>query len=156
MSDSSSVEIRLAKRGDEEEIADLLDLLDRYYGDVPEMRQNRLRDIDSSLFSDTPAAWAILAWSGQKLAGMACYSFLWPAVGSTRSLYLKELYVDVSKQRQGVGRRLVDEIIRAARANGCSRVEWTTDADNESARLFYEALGVASRQPKIFYRIADL
>ena len=35
--------------------------------------------------------------------GMASYSFLWPAAGLTRSLYLKELYVAQDWQRQGIG-----------------------------------------------------
>ena len=152
----SSIAIRLANNKDRKAIADLLDSLDRYYGDGPEERANRLRNIDLNLFSSVPVAFALLAWEGSTLVGMASYSLLWPAIGSTRSLYLKELYVDASMRRRGIGRRLLDEILKIAQVGGCSRVEWTTDADNDSARLFYEALGTAQKQEKIFYRVVDL
>jgi GNAT superfamily N-acetyltransferase len=41
---------------------------------------------------------------------MASYSFLWPAAGVTRSLYLKELYVAQDWQRQGIGKLLMDSL----------------------------------------------
>jgi hypothetical protein len=41
----------------------------------------------------------MLAWDGDDLAGFAAYSFLWPAVGLTRSLFLKELYVAEAARR---------------------------------------------------------
>src|SRR6266581_9292618 len=50
---------------------------------------------------------------GARLTGFAAYSFLWPAIGLTRSLYLKELYVDVhgdGRDRSAAGRALVDAI----------------------------------------------
>ena len=46
------------------------------------------------------------------LAGFASYSFLWPAVGLTASLYLKELYVAASRQRHGVGTLLMQGLCR--------------------------------------------
>jgi hypothetical protein len=37
--------------------------------------------------------------------------------------------------------------------NDCSRVEWTTDADNREAQLFYAELEVPIKESKLFYRI---
>jgi GNAT superfamily N-acetyltransferase len=91
----------------------------------------------------------------RKLAGFACYSFLWPAAGLTRSLYLKELYVSGTARRAGVGARLMPGLFEIAVTTGCSRVEWTTDQDNAQAQAFYRVLGVAPLTSKVFYRIAD-
>jgi len=49
--------------------------------------------VRAALFADPPLARALLAWDGHVLAGLASYSFLWPADGLSAGLYLKELYV---------------------------------------------------------------
>lgn len=64
----------------------------------------RISQIKASLFSDPPSAYAVLAWEDGRLVGLAAYSFLWPAGGLTRSLYLKELYVAETARQKGVGR----------------------------------------------------
>ncbi|MGW7453892.1 GNAT family N-acetyltransferase [Streptomyces sp. NPDC054787] len=71
------------------------------------------------------------------LVGLAAYSFLWPAAGSSHSLFLKELYVRGTLRRQGVGARLMDELRALASARpGCSRVEWMTDRNSPGARRY--------------------
>jgi GNAT superfamily N-acetyltransferase len=84
---------------------------------------------------------------------MAAYSFLWPAAGVTRSLYLKEIYVTGAFWRKGVGTLLMQRLCQVAVAHECSRVEWTTDKCNVLGENFYERLGVAQNQEKIFYRL---
>ena len=81
------------------------------------------------------------------------YSFLWPAVGLTSSLYLKELYVADDHRGQGIGTLLMQALFEAAAKHGCSRVEWTTDRDNTGAQEFYDRLGVPAHPSKIFYRV---
>jgi GNAT superfamily N-acetyltransferase len=83
---------------------------------------------------------------------MAAYSFLWPAAGLTRSLYLKELYVGERYRRHGAGELLMRALFEMAGQRGCSRVEWTTDSGNAGAQAFYEMLRLPRRPSKIFYR----
>lgn len=106
------------------------------------------------LFADPPSAYALLAWDGDQLVGMAAYSFMWPAAGVTTSLYLKELYVAADRRGSGVGRAVMTELVRIAAERACSRVEWTADADNPDAQRFYERLGYSPATSKIFYRAA--
>lgn len=94
-----------------------------------------------------------MAWDDGQLAGFASYSFLWPAAGLTRSLYLKELYVTERARRTGVGKLLMQRLYDIAAEHGCSRVEWTTDRDNPDAQRFYAELGVPVRESKLFYRV---
>ncbi|MGC4946481.1 GNAT family N-acetyltransferase [Streptomyces sp. DT224] len=58
------------------------------------------------------------------LAGMAAYSFLWPARGTTHALFLNELYVSEPWRGRGLGARWMTELraVASGRA-GCSRVE---------------------------------
>ena len=109
--------------------------------------------IREALFSDPPSAYALLAWDKERPVGFASYSFLWPAVGLTRSVFLKELYVSASARRAGVGKLLMQQLADIAVKNGCSRLEWTTDSDNQAAQLFCAGLGVPVDQSKLFYRI---
>jgi GNAT superfamily N-acetyltransferase len=135
-------------------IAELLDELDSFYGvtssEPAEQRMDHVRD---GLFASPPAAYALLAWDGGRLAGFACYSFLWPAAGRTRSLYLKELYVAEARREKGVGALLMEALRLTAIEHGCSRVEWTTDDNNPGAMRFYQVLGYAPKPSKIFYRM---
>jgi GNAT superfamily N-acetyltransferase len=149
--------IRLADAlpGDEEVIAALCAELDEFYGDTPRgTPANRAARVRAALFGGPPLARALLAWDGPALAGFASYSFLWPAIGLTASLYLKELYVAQAYRRTGTGTLLMDGLYKIAASKGCSRVEWTTDAGNPGAQAFYTALRAKPLPSKIFYRAA--
>lgn len=147
------IEIDPIRPTDAEALAGLMNELERFYGGEPtEPLEEQVAQIEASLFASAPAAYVLMAWDGEKPAGFASYSFLWPAAGFTRSLYLKELYVAQAYRRTGLGRELMDELHEIARRERCSRVEWTTDAPNEDARRFYESLGFAENASKIFYR----
>jgi GNAT superfamily N-acetyltransferase len=137
-------------------IAVLLEELGRYYGATElEPLDRRIIQINEAIFSQPPAAYALLARDGRRVAGLAAYSFLWPAVGASRSLYLKELYVPDAYRRQGVGSLLLRAVFETAVGLGCSRVEWTTDAGNIGARAFYAKLGLTDHPVKVFYRVED-
>jgi GNAT superfamily N-acetyltransferase len=135
-------------------IAGLLAELAVFYSGTPEgTPDERAKQVRTALFGDPPAARALLAWDGAALAGLASWSFLWPAAGLTRSLYLKELYVAQAYRRTGAGKLLMEGLYRIAADYGCSRVEWTTDTGNSGAQRFYESLGATPLTTKIFYRL---
>lgn len=148
------VEIRPAEPRDVQPLAVLMDELDRFYGatgiEPPDLR---IPQIAENLFREPRSGYVLLAWKGAQLSGMAAYSFQWPAVGVTRSLYLKELYVTEASRRKGVGASLMQEICRIASEYACSRIEWTADAGNALAEAFYEQLDVPKNPAKVFYRL---
>jgi ribosomal protein S18 acetylase RimI-like enzyme len=149
------IKVADAVPGDEVHIAALCAELDEFYGDLPAgtpaERAAQVRDV---LFGVPPLAYALVAWDGDVSAGLAAYSFLWPASGLTASLYLKELYIAEAFRRTGVGRMLMNELTAVAARRGLSRVEWTTDTSNEGAQAFYESLDAKPLTSKIFYRAA--
>jgi GNAT superfamily N-acetyltransferase len=143
-----------AEPKDAEALAGIIEEMDRFYGATEmEPLDVRMRQINEALFGDPPSAYALLALDGRRLSGFASYSFLWPAVGLTRSLYLKELYVIDAARGRGVGKVLMTELCNVALQNRCSRLEWTTDRDNLGAQQFYSSLGVPVKESKLFYRI---
>lgn len=139
---------------DVDAISELLDQVDRFYGDPgDEPREERNRQVRDALFGPMPAARALLVKddAGTPIA-FASYSFLWPAAGATRSLYLKELYVTEEHRGGGIGRLLMESLFAEGKSAGCSRVEWTTDRENADAQRFYAGLDVNVNDGKIFYR----
>ncbi|MCX4785435.1 GNAT family N-acetyltransferase [Streptomyces sp. NBC_01221] len=151
-----TVTIRPADKADTPALAELIEEIERFYGSTEvQPLDERRSQVEEALFGSLPLASALLVEdeSGD-IVGLAAYSFLWPAAGSSHSLFLKELYVRDTLRRQGVGARLMKELraIAAARS-GCSRVEWMTDRDNPIARGFYRSLGFAEFDGKIVYRV---
>jgi GNAT superfamily N-acetyltransferase len=151
------MEVTAARPGDVPALAELLAEMGRFYGEAAAgPLDERTRRIGDALFASPPAAHALLAWDGTELAGMAAYSFLWPAAGLTRSLYLKELYVGERYRRRGAGKLLMQALFEMAGQCGCSRVEWTTDSGNVGAQAFYEMLRLPRHPSKVFYRAEGL
>jgi GNAT superfamily N-acetyltransferase len=148
------ITIAPARPSDISALAELAEEMDRFYG-VSEIEplKVRLRQINDAIFSDPPSAYVLLAWDNDTLVGFASYSFLWPAAGLTRSLYLKEMYVIQAARRKGTGRLLMQNLYDIAVKCDCSRVEWTTDQENADAQRFYAELGVPVKESKLFYRI---
>lgn len=143
-----------AKETDLLAIADLFEEMDRFYGatDFVPVGQ-RVAQIKDAILRDPPAANVLLASENDVVVGIATYSYLWPAIGLTSSLFLKELYVLRAHRRTGVGRQLMQRILEVATEAGCSRVEWMTDRRNREARQFYESLGYRENDEKVFYRV---
>jgi GNAT superfamily N-acetyltransferase len=148
------ITIAAARPTDIEALAELAGEMDRFYGaSEVEPLELRVRQINDALFSAPPSAYALLAWDSGKLVGFASYSFLWPAAGLTRSLFLKELYIVETARRNGVGKLLMHNLFDTAVKSDCSRVEWMTDQYNTDARQFYAELGVPVDESKLFYRV---
>lgn len=148
------IAITVARPEDSEALAELAEEMDRFYGATRvEPIETRLKQINDALFDDIPIAYSLLAWEESRLVGFATYSFLWPAVGLTRSIFLKELYVARSARQKGIGKLLMERLFDLATQKNCSRVEWMTDSYNRDAQLFYAKLGAPVDESKIFYRV---
>ncbi|WP_431953469.1 cyclophane-containing RiPP N-acetyltransferase HaaN [Actinacidiphila sp. bgisy167] len=149
--------IRPAEKRDVPAVAQLIEEIEQFYGSTDiQPLDERLTQVEEALFGTPPLAYALIAEDHDgALAGLAAYSFLWPAAGATHSLYLKELYVRDAHRRHGLGQQLMNELRTIAAAHpGCSRIEWTTDTTNPAARAFYKALGFDEYDGKILYRTA--
>lgn len=141
--------INQAGVADIEEIAALIDEVEAHYGS--ETRPDR-ESIRGALFGPRPKATVLLARRNGAVAGMASYSFHWPAAGSGTSLFLKELFVREVARRQGVAGALMLRLREIAEETGCCRIEWTAERASADARAFYRALGVDVLPNKMFYR----
>jgi ribosomal protein S18 acetylase RimI-like enzyme len=65
---------------------------------------------------------------------------------ATLDCYLEELYVVPPLRGQGVGRTLLREAMKAARAEGAAHIELGTSEDDVAARALYESEGFTNRE----------
>jgi len=73
--------------------------------------------------------------------GMALYFFAYYTwVG--KSLYLDDLYVKPQFRKNGVGKRLLDEIFDIARTEKCVRIRWQVLNWNKTALDLYKKIGM--------------
>ncbi len=64
--------------------------------------------------------------------------------------YLQDLFVAPERRGAGAGRRLIEAVEDKARALGCSRVHWLTQATNTKAMFLYDQ--IAERSGFVQYR----
>ncbi len=58
-----------------------------------------------------------------------------------KSLYLDDLYVKEKYRGQGIGRRLLEEVLKAGKQMGAKRIRWQVLNWNKPAIEFYRKLG---------------
>jgi GNAT superfamily N-acetyltransferase len=149
--------VRDADPGDIDAVGDLLVEMDRFYGGTPDdSPAGRREQIAEALFGSVPWAYALVAVDDGQVVGLATYSYHWPAVGLTRSIFLKELYVARHAWRRGIGQALMERLVALGSEHGCSRVEWMADVFNQGAQDFYQRLGFTSDGSKLVYRVEHL
>ena len=143
------MQIRHARKGDEHDLARLLEEMERHYGK------------DAALGVGAPGAAflispphggpvCLVAEGDGRLSGFAILIPYFPGPALSHGLFLKELYVARDARSAGVGERLIDGIRAQAERRGCTRVIWTTGEGNSGSQRFYDRLGM-KREGKVYY-----
>ena len=103
-----------------------------------------------SLLDSNVPIYGFGAWQDDKLVGIT-HVVLHPNTwNSTECCYLEDLYVNQSVRGQGVGRALIEQVYEFARQQNCTRVYWTTQEGNTTARKLYDT--IATQTDMVQYR----
>jgi len=89
----------------------------------------------------SPGSGILIADDGGEPVGLLSYSIRPSLLHAGRSCVIEELVVGQPAQQQGIGARLVDELLRQAAGWGCVEVSVTTLAGQRGAIKFYKARG---------------
>jgi GNAT superfamily N-acetyltransferase len=89
----------------------------------------------------SPGSGILVADDAGEAIGLLSYSIRPSLVHAGRSCVIEELVVDQTTQQQGVGTRLVEDLLRRAVGWGCIEVSVTTLAGQRGAIEFYKARG---------------
>ena len=144
------MQIRHAQRGDEAQLAFLLEDYEHHYGnEIPEGAGTAGA---AFLTAASPGGTLCLVAERNdgRLVGFAVLNPYFPAEQLTHGLFLKELYVAAEARSQGVGGMLIEAIRALAKERGDTSVVWTTGQDNAGSQRFYDRLGMR-REKKVYY-----
>jgi len=132
------ISIRQATVHDVDNIAPLFDAYRRFYGQAPDVALARAFLLERLAHHESAI---LMACDATTVVG---FTQLYPSFSSTMAapIYvLNDLYVDLTHRRSGVGRLLLQEAVRYARAMGAISLTLSTAHTNTAAQRLYESLG---------------
>jgi GNAT superfamily N-acetyltransferase len=109
--------------------------------------------VRSALFGEGRVAEALLAYLGSEPVAFAVFFHNFSTFLGRPGIYLEDLFVDPPHRGKGVGKALLIELARIARARNCGRLEWAVLDWNESAIEFYRSLGAVSMDDWTIFRV---
>ena len=136
----AGLEIRAAKRGDEDEIFALLHELAAYEKLTDKFLITRdiiLRDY----LCERPLLNCDLAFEDGKPVGIAAWYWAYSSFAAARALYLEDLFVRPEVRGKGYGKTLLAHLAQTAVKARAVRLEWQVLPWNKPSIEFYESLG---------------
>jgi GNAT superfamily N-acetyltransferase len=106
-----------------------------------------------ALFSEHPAAAALIAEVGGETAGYALYFSTFSSFLAIEGVWLEDVFVRPAHRGGGVGRALLARIAAVVRDSGGGRLEWSALDWNELALGFYRKLGAQRMNEWITHRL---
>jgi len=111
--------------------------------------------LSTALFSEPPAAYALIAELDGAPAGYALFYLTFSTFLAIQGVWLEDLFVRPSCRRNGVGRALLAAVAARTRERGGQRLEWSALDWNELALDFYRGLGASQMSEWITHRLVD-
>jgi len=111
-------------------------------------------DIHRSLFSESPAAEALIARLGAETVGFALFFLTFSTFLGRPGLYLEDLYVRPESRGRGYGRQILAELAQIAVRRRCGRMEWSVLDWNELAIKSYRKVGAAPMNEWTTWRLS--
>jgi GNAT superfamily N-acetyltransferase len=138
------VEVRVAKPGEEAEVAALIAGFRDFYGEA-EPHDGQIERMVAELLHDERTEFLL---AGDPAVGVAQLRFRPSVWTGTEDAWLEDLFVTVEARRSGAGRELVQGCVNRARARGCKRIQLDANERNEPAMTLYQSLGFRSAPPQ--------
>lgn len=110
-------------------------------------------DLRESLFADGHVACCHVAELGAEVVGFALWFRNFSTWLAKPGLYLEDLYVRPQARGHGVGKALLEELVRIANERGYRRVEWSVLDWNIAAIGFYRSLGATPNDEWTVWRL---
>ena len=145
--------IRAARPEDVSTIAALIRELAEYEHLAHEVVLDELM-LTEHLFGARPYAEVLIAEDGDGQAvGFALFFHNFSTFLGRPGIYLEDLFVRPEARGYGLGKALLIELARLARARDCGRIEWAVLNWNEPSIAFYQSLGAGPTDEWVLYRL---
>jgi GNAT superfamily N-acetyltransferase len=109
--------------------------------------------LERALFSERPAAEALVAERGGDPVGYALFYPTFSTFLAIQGVWLEDLFVRPAHRNSGAGRALLAAVAVRAREGGAERLEWSALDWNELALGFYRGLGAQRMDEWVTHRL---
>jgi GNAT superfamily N-acetyltransferase len=82
------------------------------------------------------------------------YFFTYSSFLAKKTLYLEDIFVSETYRKLGIGKMLMDELVKIAKSHKCGRMEWCVLDWNFNAIRFYENIGAEHLKEWLYYRMS--
>lgn len=132
--------VRAIRREDLAAWRPLWDGYNAFYGrrDATALAEDITRQTWERFFDPAEPMFALVAEVEGRVAGLVHYLYHRSTSRLRDVCYLQDLYTEESLRGRGIGRKLIEAVYAAARADGCSRVYWQTQVGNAAGRALYD------------------
>ncbi len=113
-----------------------------------------IAEIESSIFSASSPAKALICELNGEAIGFAVYFYNYSTWQGRKGLYLEDLYVSPKHRGLGAGKFLLRHLAQVAVEEGCGRFEWSVLDWNQPAIEFYDSVGAKPQAEWLKYRLA--
>lgn len=150
-----ALRIRLATPNDAEAIHAGLLGIGEAVNEVHKIRSTP-DDIRRYGFGDTPSFTTLIAEIDSKFAGMCLYFPIFSTWMGRPGVYVQDLFVDAHFRGMRIGEKLLRRCAKLSKDAGGVYLSLSVDVDNETAKAFYERIGIgASRGEQIHKILGD-
>ncbi|MDP4198139.1 MAG: GNAT family N-acetyltransferase [Bacteroidota bacterium] len=147
-----AITIRPARKEDSARLAEFIHGLADFVGDecvvTPEA-------IERHLFSERPAAEALIAEYDSKPEGFALFFPTFSTFQGRPSLYLEDFFVNPKMRGKGVGLAMLVRLAQITQERGYCRLDWAVLDWNTRAADFYKRLGAEAIEEFTMYRLTE-
>ncbi len=140
VSNMEKIDIRRARAEDAPVIHLLLAELEQGMGMEGAVKR-KPGDILRYGFSETPFFETLIAWKGKQPVGLALYFSEFSSWRGSPGIYVQDLYVSEEARGAGLGRRLLESMIKQSRSWGATYCKLAVYHDDEAALSFYRHFG---------------
>ncbi|WP_292597017.1 GNAT family N-acetyltransferase [Mesorhizobium sp.] len=99
-------------------------------------------DLRSYGFGENPAFSTLIAEVGGEFAGLCLHFPIFSTWMGRPGVYVQDLYVESRFRGRRIGERLLRRVARECRKDGGAYLRLSVDTDNQTAKAFYERLGI--------------
>lgn len=146
--------IRKAELSDIPEILSMIKELAEYEKLLHKVKttEEHLREV---IFGENKFVEVLIAEYEGKICGQTIFFKNFSTFVGRAGYYIEDLYVKPEYRNKGIGKALLDEVIKKAKENNFGRVEWVVLDWNVSAIEFYKNRGAFPLDEWIIFRLEE-
>ncbi len=111
--------------------------------------------LEKVIFGPQKFVEVLIAELNGALAGQTIFFHNFSTFVGRPGLYIEDLYVRPEFRGKGIGKALLNEVIKLAKDRNCGRVEWVVLDWNQPAIEFYKSIGAKPLNEWTIFRLTE-